>query len=542
MSESEDPVPLPSRIASLVHAHFDALPTRSKPSIFPDGSREWIPMTGIVIVADGFIGAYSLNRRKYTFRESALYYNYIHRSGAKCLSASHIPHCRGLVLHDCHAEILAIRAFNHWLLTECHSLLAEEIIAKDNADSVCENRPISPFIRRREGKDHKIKTSTKWPPFELQPDIKIYMYCTCAPCGDASMELCMASQEDATPWEVMQEKASNPEESEGEMLDGRAHFSLLGVVRRKPARMDAESTRSKSCSDKLALRQVSSLLSCETSRLVAPTESAYLAGLILPEDEISQSGCERSFGESGRMKALAGRSWAGSSSTTPGGDTAGYRFRPFQVLSVSAEQIESQWRFSKMKRDSSSLSTDGSEKAKPAVVSKKNRPSNVSAIWTAAPSYSHTCAALVDTGSKSLPALNKTKTGLFENVINGGIVLLPLLRGGASSLSRAKLWGLARNVIQPSACHGPPGPLQEELSMSEVDRVDHGSLGIFQQHVLQSTTYDEFKRAIGGSTDPNQVRVDAMNDAKAVLKGWVPNSGDENWGLDVLIDPQKRKR
>lgn len=51
MSESEDPVSLPSRIASLVHAHFDALPTRSKPSIFPDGSREWIPMTGIVIVA-----------------------------------------------------------------------------------------------------------------------------------------------------------------------------------------------------------------------------------------------------------------------------------------------------------------------------------------------------------------------------------------------------------------------------------------------------------------------------------------------------------
>jgi tRNA-specific adenosine deaminase 1 len=409
---------------------------------------------------------------------------------------------------------------------------------------VCENKPTSPFIRRREGKYHNNDAGeelTKWPPFELEPDIKIYMYCTCAPCGDASMELCMASQEDATPWEVMQEKPSNTEETEGKMLDGRAHFSLLGVVRRKPARMDAESTRSKSCSDKLALRQVSSLLSCETSRLVAPTESAYLAGLILPEDEISRSGCERSFGENGRMKALAGRFWSGSS---PGGDKAGYRFRPFQVLSVPAKQIESQWRFSKMKRDDSSLSADGSEESKPAAVSKKNRPSNVSAIWTAAPSYSHTCAALADTGSKSLPALNKTKTGLYENVINGvkqgNRATTPLARG-ASSLSRAKLWGLVRNVIQPSACHGP-GPSQEELSKSGVDHVDHSSLGILQQHELQSTTYDEFKRAIGGSTDPNQVRVDAMNDAKAVLKGWVPNSGDENWGLDVLIDPQKRKR
>lgn len=352
----------------------------------------------------------------------------------------------------------------------------------------------------------------------------------------------MASQEDATPWEVMQEQASNTEESEGKMLDGRAHFSLLGVVRRKPARMDAESTRSKSCSDKLALRQVSSLLSCETSSLVAPTESAYLAGLILPEDEISRSGCERSFGENGRMKALAGRSWSGSSAV---GDTAGYRFRPFQVLSVPVEQIESQWRFSKIKRDDSSLSADGSEESKSAVVSKKNRPSNVSAIWTAAPSYSHTCAALADTGSKSLPALNKTKTGLYENVINGvkqgNRATTPLARG-ASSLSRAKLWGLVRNVIQPSACHGPPSPLQEELSRSEVDRVDHGSLSVLQRHVVQSTTYDEFKRAIVSSTDPNQVRADAMNDAKAVLKGWVANSGDENWGLDVLIDPQKRKR
>lgn len=50
MSEPASEVPLASRIASLVHAHFDGLPARSKPKIFPDGSREWIPMTGIVAV------------------------------------------------------------------------------------------------------------------------------------------------------------------------------------------------------------------------------------------------------------------------------------------------------------------------------------------------------------------------------------------------------------------------------------------------------------------------------------------------------------
>ena len=50
MSEPALKTPLASRIASLVHKYFDGLPARSKPKIFPDGSREWIPMTGIVAV------------------------------------------------------------------------------------------------------------------------------------------------------------------------------------------------------------------------------------------------------------------------------------------------------------------------------------------------------------------------------------------------------------------------------------------------------------------------------------------------------------
>lgn len=41
---------LPSRIANLVHTHFDGLPKRSKPVLRDDGTAEWIPMTGIVLV------------------------------------------------------------------------------------------------------------------------------------------------------------------------------------------------------------------------------------------------------------------------------------------------------------------------------------------------------------------------------------------------------------------------------------------------------------------------------------------------------------
>jgi hypothetical protein len=44
------PPSLPSRIAALVHAQFNALPPRCKPTIREDGSREWVPMSGIVLV------------------------------------------------------------------------------------------------------------------------------------------------------------------------------------------------------------------------------------------------------------------------------------------------------------------------------------------------------------------------------------------------------------------------------------------------------------------------------------------------------------
>lgn len=40
---------LESRIASVVHAQFDALPRQSKPSIHSNGTREWIPMSGVVL-------------------------------------------------------------------------------------------------------------------------------------------------------------------------------------------------------------------------------------------------------------------------------------------------------------------------------------------------------------------------------------------------------------------------------------------------------------------------------------------------------------
>lgn len=346
----------------------------------------------------------------------------------------------------------------------------------------------------------------------------------------------MAAQDDATPWEVVRETNHTPTAQEGpafvedHLLDGRAHFSLLGVVRRKPARTDAESTRSKSCSDKLALKQVSSLLSWQTSRLVAPTQNAYLAGLVLPEDEISQIACERAFGENGRMKALGGQTWPND---TPG--RIGYQFRPFQIMSVPAAEIEALWKFAKPK----SITPEATGSA---VAPKKSKPGNVSAVWTLAPSHSHKCRVLSDTGSKQLPTLFRSKTGLFESIIGGvkqGNKASSPLPRGASALSRSKLWALMSNIIESDG--------RAQGSQSTKEQSANGSAEALPEKcpledTQEANTYQDLKRARDKASGPLQPREEAIRGAREVLNGWIRNTGDEDWGLDVLVDPKKRKR
>lgn len=353
------------------------------------------------------------------------------------------------------------------------------------------------------------------------------------------MELCMAAQDDPTPWEVkplLDEDPNHPsdsQEQEPKLLDGRGHFSRLGIVRRKPARADADATLSKSCSDKLALRQVSSLLSFETSLLVAPTESAYLAGVILPEREISDVACLRAFSDQGRMKDLKGCFWPLDSD---GGEDDSkryaYRFRPFQVLSVPNHHHDSLWGFGKAQTKSSD-EVEMQEK-------EKRKPGIISAVWTAAPSASSSgLPAEVDPSAKSLPALRGSKTGLYENIINGvkqgNKASTPLARG-ASALSRARLWGDWRIMArmwypQVKNEEGNANKKGEEVEGFPIPRA-----------IAEATTYREFKKSPPVETTAIAARKTAIQEAKKVLGGWVSNVDDADWGLDVLADPKKRKR
>jgi tRNA-specific adenosine deaminase 1 len=83
----------------------------------------------------------------------------------KCLPLSKIQKSDGVGLHDWHAEILAIRTFNRFLLDECYSAIesGSSILLSLCADS--DNLP--------ERLDR---------PFQVKDNVKLHMYCSEAPC------------------------------------------------------------------------------------------------------------------------------------------------------------------------------------------------------------------------------------------------------------------------------------------------------------------------------------------------------------------------
>ncbi|KAJ4993753.1 tRNA-specific adenosine deaminase [Stagonosporopsis vannaccii] len=321
-------------VANCVLSAFEQLPDKRKPRLRKDGSREWVPLSGIVLSKDGKLACVSLG------------------TGMKCLPQNKLAAAYGNILHDWHAEVVAIRTFNRFLLDECLR------VSGSDSDSA--------IIHPRSSQE---RTDREPQPFTIRDDVQIHMYCSEAPCGDASMELTMDAQEDATPWTSAPPTISSEAlpDSAG-ALRGRSNFSLLGAVRCKPSRSDAPPTLSKSCTDKLALKQATSILSSVTSTLISP-RNAYIHSLILPASQYVSSACERAFSRTGRLRGLTDQSigqWHG-----------GYRWQPFDVKPTNKEFT---W---------SRRSVAANEKAV---------ASNLSAVWT--PSWQETLIGGVLQGRK----------------------------------------------------------------------------------------------------------------------------------------------
>ncbi|KAI1815433.1 adenosine deaminase/editase [Poronia punctata] len=448
----------PDLIASLVQQEFDKLPAKRKPVLRANGLREWVPLSGIV--AEG-------NDGKITCLALA--------TGMKCLPTSKLPTAQGNVLHDWHAETLAIRAFNRFILDECQALASG---VKTSSD----------FIRRRSD-DEIIESdsedsSVSWhrQPFTWREDVLLHMYCSEAPCGDASMELTMSSQPDATPWTIpipIPTATSSSSDEPSLLLLGRGYFSQLGIVRRKPSRSDAPVTLSKSCSDKLSLHQCTSLLCSITSLLVAP-DNAYISTLILPQSQYSASGCQRAFSdnpgqEAARMAPLRpiSSSWTG-----------GYKFHPFLIKTTNLE-----FEFSRRRRPQATPNTTPKNP--------KITPSNISTALTA--------------------------SGQEETTLNG------VLQGrkasnahilGASFASRRHLWITAVTTTTTTTTATTTTTIikiNQEIRDALYSKTEEG----------QMTTYADVKNSL--LLDPRRrVKEDARTLA---LKGWVRNLGDEDFVL-----------
>ncbi|CBY00524.1 similar to tRNA-specific adenosine deaminase [Plenodomus lingam JN3] len=293
---------------------------------------------------------------------------------------------KGTILHDWHAEVVAIRAFNRYLLDQCLQLSTPPYTPSD-------------FLRQRSADEY---TDSEYQPFTIKDNVRIHMYCSEAPCGDASMELVMSTQEDATPWTTAPATVTSPSASTSTSkpppptptteaaLRGRTNFSLLGLVRCKPSRPDAPPTLSKSCTDKLALAQATSLLTSTTTLFLSPS-NAYLTTLILPTSQHIPSACSRAFSRSGRLGALSDakiQGWKG-----------GYKFRPFEVMSTTRE-------FRCCRR---------------AVLrGEKAVPSNLSAVWT--PTWQETLIG-----------------GVLQGRKQGDV-------RGASRICRKRMWGFAMRI------------------------------------------------------------------------------------------------
>ncbi|KAG7291822.1 hypothetical protein NEMBOFW57_001843 [Staphylotrichum longicolle] len=455
-------------IALAVLEEFRKLPAKRKPAVRDNGLREWVPLSGIVVKGPSVLKCVAL------------------ATGMKCLPASKLSQANGVALHDWHAEVLTLRAFNRFILDECRRLAQDDAAESD-------------FLRRRT-KDELFSSSTSQPsswnrqPFAWRDGLTLHI--KTPPPGTCPPPLPRLPPHPLRPPNPSLTAQTNPHHHPP--LLGRGHFTHLGIVRRKPARGDAPPTHSKSCSDKLALKQCASLLASLAALFVSP-RGVYLTTLVLPESQYSARACRRCFsaaadsgdggdggdggssngeegdrdGEKGsggdgggmgegegagegarrgRMAPVRGKMWEGS----------GYGFHPFRV-EVTGREFE----FSRR----GIVGGGEGEEIKVAA-------SNLAVAWT--------------------------RDGEVEEGLIGGV-----MQGrkafdlkGASATSRRRMWAAAADV---AALLGDEG-ISRELGNGTYDGVKEGKLLAARRRVKE------------------EVRGQA-------LKGWLRNVGDGSFSL-----------
>lgn len=216
------------KVASIVLEQYRILPAKGKPLVRSNGVKEWTVLAGVVVERGG------------QWECTAL------ATGLKAMPEKVISGCGGTILHDMHAEVLALRGFNRWLLAQAASL-------------------------RAPAENWWVERSSKSGKFKARENMRVFLYVSAPPCGDASMSLFAGET-----W------ASRPE---GLLIRGRNHFDCLGYIRTKPGRQDSELAMSKSCSDKLALKQQTGIVLGPVLHVYEPLYLTELVCPVLPDFE-----------------------------------------------------------------------------------------------------------------------------------------------------------------------------------------------------------------------------------------------------------------
>lgn len=186
-------------------------------------------------------------------------------TGIKCLNVNEMKreNKNGKLLHDSHAEVLCFRAFNRFLL---ELMKNHEYVDED---------------------DVLIKVDVN--KFEWNEAWEIGMYVSELPCGDLAV---IHEQHKKTTREYQEWKDDEVKQYVDEniktILRGKNNIKKTGVVRTKPGRFDSVATLSKSCTDKIILKQRIGLSSGLLNLLI--NTKLQLKYLILPNVRLHNKG------------------------------------------------------------------------------------------------------------------------------------------------------------------------------------------------------------------------------------------------------------